>query len=121
MKPYKYQAELDVYNEAKAAAIAATAKYLAEGHDWYPCGFVTVVIKPARGRFVSMLKDQVEISGENPRFSQYGYLGEYGGWRIYNPSENSTQSMYAKKAGAEAFVAVLAKLNIVAEVRCDID
>lgn len=121
MEPYKYQAELDAYLAAKAAAVAATAKYLAEGHDWYPCGFVTVVIKPARGRFVAMLKDQIANSGENPRFSKYGYLSEYGGWRIYNPSENATQSMRAKKVGAEAFVAELAKLNIVASVQCDID
>lgn len=95
---YKYQRELDIYTEAqRAAAQAAQAHIDANPGVWYPCGFAWVKIRPARGRFVEMCKDQGV--GRTDDFE--------GGFVIYNPSENSTQWMEAKEAGARAFVEVL--------------
>jgi len=112
MQPYQYQKELDVFNEATRLAGAATQKYLSDHPgEWYPCGFVHVNIRPARGRFVSMLKDQ-----------KVGNVDEfYGGYNIFNPSRNSTQWMYAKEEGARAFVKVLAEHGISARVVSNID
>ena len=113
MQPYRYQQELDIYNEAQAAAAKATQEYLDAGHHWYPCGFSWVRIRPAIGRFVTMCKDQ-----------KLGRTDDFeGGFVIYNPSGNSTQSMDAKKAGADAFVAVMKKhystMKISAQTRID--
>ncbi len=113
MQPYRYQKELDAYNEAQAAAAKATQEYLNAGNDWYPCGFSWVRIRPARGRFVDMCKDR--NLGKTDDFE--------GGFVIYNPSGNHTQSMYAKKAGSEAFAAVMKKhfptMKISAQTRID--
>lgn len=103
MKPYKYQKELDLYNEAVIAAAEAANKMITEnGEQWYPCGFAWVKIKPARGRFVSMLKD-MNIG----RTDTFG-----GGYSIWNPSGHHTQWMDAKYAGAKAFAEVLKKNGI---------
>lgn len=113
MEPYRFQKELDIYAEAQAAAAAATQAYLLAGNDWYPCGFSWVRIRPARGRFVEMCKDR-----------QLGSTDDFGGgFVIYNPSGNHTQSMDAKKAGSDAFVEVMKKhyptLKISAQTRMD--
>lgn len=100
MHTYKYQAELDIYNEAQAAAARAAQAHLdANPNVWYPCGFAWVKIRPARGRFVEMCKDKG--LGRTDDF--------YGGFVIYNPSGNHTQWMDAKEAGCRAFVEVLKK------------
>lgn len=114
MKPYKYQRELDIYNEAReAAAMAAEAHLAANPGVWYPCGFAWVKIRPARGRFIDMCKDR-----------DLGRTDDFmGGFQIYNPSENSTQWMEAKEVGATAFVAVLKRhypeMKIRVETRID--
>jgi hypothetical protein len=97
---YKYQKELDVFREAELAAETATQQMIDENPGtWYPCGFSWVKIRPARGRFVEMCKQQ--DVGRTDDFE--------GGFQIYNPSHNSTQWMDAKMAGSRAFVAVLKK------------
>ncbi len=100
MNAYKYQKELDVFTEAEQAAeLAAQAHLDANPGVWYPCGFAWVKIRPARGRFVEMCKQQ-----------DIGRTDDYeGGFVIYNPSHNSTQWMDAKAEGARAFVEVLKK------------
>lgn len=83
----------ELIQQAMMAASEATAQYLSENSEWYPCGFAWVNIKPARGPVVAKLKDL-----------NLGYSDSYlGGYTVYNPSKNSTQSMYAKEAGARAF------------------
>lgn len=100
MTTYKYQAELDIFLEAQLAAETATRKHLNENPgQWYPCGFAWVKIRPARGRFVDMCKDQG--AGRTDDFE--------GGFIIYNPSGNPTQWMDAKQVGAQAFVDVMKK------------
>ncbi len=68
------------------------------------CGFAGVVIKPARGKFVSYLKKL-----------GMGYKHYYGGW--YVSVREFGQSMTRKEAYAEAFAKVLGE----AGMRCYVD
>ena len=98
---YKYKAELEIFTLATASAIKAAQDLIDKNPGvWYPCGFARVVIKPARGRFISMLKDQ-----------NIGSTSIDGGYLITNPSKNPTQWMPAKYEGAVAFAKVL-KANL---------
>lgn len=112
MEQYKYQPEYDIFVEAEAAAKIACHEMIKSNPDqWFPCGFSWVKIKPARGKFVSMLKDR-----------KIGHTDDFeGGYVIYNPSRNSTQWMDAKIAGSKAFVEVLRKHGINAKVESRID
>lgn len=114
MTLYKYQAELDAFLEAQLAAELAARRHLADNPgQWYPCGFAWVKIRPARGRFVQMCKDQG--AGHTDDFE--------GGYVIYNPSGNPTQWMDAKRAGAVAFAETLKRhfptINVTVETRVD--
>ena len=112
MKPHKLQKELDLLKRAFEAAEQATQNYLNEHpNDWYPCGFAWVKIRPARGRLVSALKEQ-----------QIGRTNEFeGGYDVWNPSNNSTQAMYAKEAGALAFAKVLREDGIKCSTHTRVD
>ena len=68
------------------------------------CGFAGVVIKPARGKFVSYLK----------RLDK-GYKHYYGGY--YVPVREFGQSLTRKEAYAEAFAKVLSEEGM----RCYVD
>ena len=68
------------------------------------CGFAGVVIKPARGKFVSYLKKL-----------GMGYKHYYGGW--YVSVREFGQSLTRKEAYAEAFAKVLGE----AGRRCYVD
>ena len=68
------------------------------------CGFAGVVIKPARGKFVSYLKNL-----------GMGYKHYYGGW--YVSVREFGQSLTRKEAYAEAFAKVLGE----AGMRCYVD
>ena len=98
MKQHKLQAEFDAITAAQTAA-ASTAKAMIDAFptQWYPCGFAWVRIKPARGRLVEALKEK-----------DIGHTSEEGGYVVHNPSQNSTQWMDAKEAGARAFINELA-------------
>lgn len=104
-----YSVELALYKAACEAASKACAKKIADNPGvWYPCGFAWVTIKPARGRFIDMLKS---LPGETGRVS------DAGGWMIWNPSGHPTQWMDAKIAGAHAFAEVLTDAGL----HCDVD
>ena len=68
------------------------------------CGFAGVVIKPARGKFVSYLKSL-----------DMGYKHYYGGW--YVSVREFGQSLTRKEAYAEAFAKVLGEVGM----RCYVD
>ena len=68
------------------------------------CGFAGVVIKPARGKFVSYLKGLDK-----------GYKHYYGGY--YVPVREFGQSLTRKEAYAEAFAKVLSEEGM----RCYVD
>lgn len=93
MTSHKLQAEFDAIRAAQvAAAFAAKTLIDANPGTWYPCGFAWVIIKPARGPLVEALKEL-----------GLGQTSVNGGFMVYNPSENATQWMDAKEAGARAF------------------
>ena len=75
------------------AAVATQAHIDANPGVWFPCGFAWVNIKPARGPFVKVMKDM-----DLGRTDDY-----YGGFTIWNPSQNVTQWLDAKMWGAKAF------------------
>lgn len=112
MKLAEYKLYIAIYEEAQAAAAkAADAMLSANPGVWYPCGFSSVRVRPARGKFVSVMKDQ-----------GIGRSDDYlGGYVFPNPSQNLTQWMDAKVEGSKAFAAVLNKygINAVAESRMD--
>jgi hypothetical protein len=113
MPAYKYANELAAYTVARQAAVLAAAKLIEENPgQWYPCGFSWVKIRPAKGRFVAMMKDQ-----------DIGRTGMEGGYDIYNPSGNATQWMDAKLAGSKAFVDAIKKfyptMDITVQSRID--
>ena len=68
------------------------------------CGFAGVVIKPARGKFVSYLKS-----------IGMGYKHYYGGW--YVSVREFGQSLARKEAYADAFAKVLSEVGM----RCYVD
>ena len=103
--------EKQLFDQATAEAGEATEMYLVKHPgQWYPCGFAWVTIKPARGKFVKLMKEL-----------KIGHNGTYGGWDIWNPSNHATQCMDAKEAGARAFAEVLkaAGLNCTVHTRID--
>jgi hypothetical protein len=96
-----------IYKEAKAAGIAAgnaikpiAMKVVGGGCEYLvedgACGFASVIITPARGKFVSWCKA-----------NKIGTKSYYGGWEIFIHDHN--QSMQRKEAHALAFVEVLKK------------
>jgi hypothetical protein len=97
------------------AAAKATDTYLKNpdtySDTWFPCGFAWIKIKPARGPVVKFLKDH-----------GIGHLDDYaGGYVIYNPSGNATQSLYAKAEGAKAFMKSLEEANILGKATIKVE
>ena len=94
-----------IYEEALAAAKAAAEvenqRLGPEGSRGLDCGFAWVTLRPATTPFVRWL-----------RASAIGSKGWNGGWCIWSPADYSTQSISVHRAGAVAFVEVLARHNI---------
>ena len=96
----KLQPQINIINEAVAAADAAAREHIRKNPGvWYPCGFAWVKINPARGPLVTALK-ALGVGRVN-KFE--------GGYDVWNPSNNSTQWLDAKEVGARAFAEVLRK------------
>jgi hypothetical protein len=103
---------LKALQEAQEVAARHARAYVEQhGDNQYPCGFAWVNIKPARGLWITVMKE-IGLG----RLDSY-----YGGWHIYNPSAHSTQNMEVKAAGAEAFAAELRKYGLKAEAKTRID
>lgn len=94
-----------IWNEAHAAGQAA---YDAYNGGWYPCGFASVIIKPATSPFAKWCR-------KNKGTSKY----YYGGEEIW--VDGATQSMDQKAAYASAFAGVLQKHGIDARVKTAVD
>ena len=86
-----------IFDDAHAAGMAAIDAY--DGH-WYPCGFASVEIRPRNNKFAKWM-----VSEGFARSSDYGKC-------IYLWVHHGAQSMYAKKAYADAFAAVLLASDI---------
>lgn len=97
-KPKLSDDEVKIIIEGAVMEASRFAKaYLEQHGDGYPCGFAWVNVKPARGQFVKVMK-QLGLG----RRDEY-----YGGFTVWNPSDNHTQNMDAKKAGADEFARIL--------------
>lgn len=90
-----------IHAEAYAAATAAAKAFHEKYGEPFYCGFAWVKIRPARGPFVAYLK-KIGV----------GDKAWNGGYDIWNPSGDHTQSMDIKEAGAQAYAQVLRKYNI---------
>ena len=106
-----------IWHEAKNKAVKAVDDFVAEHGEPMYCGFASVSIHPARGKFVSFLKKQ-----------GIGDKGYGGGYRIsyYDimPQDHQyarTQSLDIKEVATEAFRDELKKygLTVFAESRAD--
>lgn len=82
-----------IHNEALQAADQATANYIAQNGENYPCGFAWVH---------ATIKGNTKLGKS---FIAQGFDKSYtGGYRLWNPGKSFTQDMYAKEAGAQAYV-----------------
>ena len=105
------------YLDARQQAVKAVDEYMEGKEEPMYCGFASVSIHPARGKFVSFMKK-----------ADIGSKGYGGGYRIsyYDimPQDHqyrSTQSLDIKEVATEAFRDELKKygLTVYAESRAD--
>jgi len=93
-----------VQKVATQQAAKKTQEYINNHGEGWPCGFAWVSI-PSDGR-----------TKLGKLLSQVGMVG-----KVWNPSGNHTQDMYAKEAGAEAYAEVLNANGIKAYVDTRMD
>lgn len=96
---------------AQHKAARATENYILDnGENPMGCGFAWVSVKNVRGKKAELLKE-------------FGFSRSYvgPGLRLHNPSQNVTQDMDAKMAGAEVYAQMLRDCGINAEAFCRLD
>ena len=107
----------DMFLNARKVAVKAVDDYMKDKEEPMYCGFASVSIHPAKGKFVKFMKD-----------AGVGDSGYRGGYRIsyYDimPKDHPyshTQSMSIKEEACEAFRDELRKygLTVYAESRAD--
>ena len=99
-----------IWHEAKNKAVKAVDDYVEKYGEPMYCGFASVSIHPARGKFVNFLKRQ-----------EIGDKGYKGGYRIsyydimpLSHQYRSTQSLDIKEVATEAFRDELRKFGMTA-------
>ena len=99
-----------IWHEAKNKAVKAVDDFVAKHGEPMYCGFASVSIHPARGKFVNFLKRQ-----------EIGDKGYKGGYRIsyydimpLSHQYRSTQSLDIKEVATEAFRDELRKFGMTA-------
>ena len=106
-----------IWHEAKNKAVKAVDDYVEKYGEPMYCGFASVSIHPARGKFVNFLKRQ-----------EIGDKGYKGGYRIsyydimpLSHRYRSTQSLDIKEVATEAFRDELRKygMTVYADSRAD--
>lgn len=80
------------------------------GEHPFNCGFAWVVVKGVRGNNSKMLQ-------------KHGFKKRYDGpgLSLWNPSNNMTQDMSAKMAGAEKYAETLRDMGLDAQAYCRLD
>lgn len=136
-----YASILDEAIEAARDAIRKHVKAHPDNPFAFDCGFAWVIVKPARGPFITWLKKQIELCGfkvdsvgnlipiagvknlERRLAYKYGRRACDGGWKFWQPGSDvySGQSIYAFEAGAKAFAKVLNNYGINAYVDSRLD
>lgn len=96
-----------IYLEALKAARKAEAAFFAEHGEPYFCGFAWIEFSSARTKWVTFCKK-----------NSIGRKSSTKGWYIWEPTDNPTQSMEIKMAGAKAFASVLQKHDIECRAVC---
>ena len=99
-----------IWHEAKNKAVKAVDDFVAKHGEPMYCGFASVSIHPAKGKFVNFLKRQ-----------EIGDKGYRGGYRIsyydimpLSHQYRSTQSLDIKEVATEAFRDELRKFGMTA-------
>jgi hypothetical protein len=96
---------------ASRKAARTTEMYIFDnGENPMGCGFAWVSVKNVRGKKAELLKE-------------FGFSKSYvaPGLRLHNPSQNTTQDMDAKMAGAEVYAQALRDMGIDATAYCRLD
>ena len=88
-----------VHEEAiEAARLAASNYFKSNGEHPFNCGFSSVIAR---------VKGNTKLGKS---FISRGFKKNYGGgYRLWNPSGNSTQDLSVKAAGTAAYIAVINK------------
>ena len=102
-----------ILDEAYAAADAVIVAKGPEDMNALDCGFAWVVIggtEPLARYCRAALKKMPSVGWRESR--RYGSKHWQRGWEFWGPGEFNGQAIGHKRAGAEAFAAMLAKHNI---------
>lgn len=94
-----------------AAKLAADAEELANGHNWFPCGFAWVTIS-GTSPLARHCSKKLDNSNPSTTSVTYGDKGYPKGWQFWCPGHRSTQRQETYKAGATAFAKVLTNAGI---------
>ena len=107
----------DMFLNARKVAIKAVNDYMKDKEEPMYCGFASVSIHPARGRFVKFLKD----AGVGDTGYQGGYRISYYDIMPLSHQYRSTQSLDIKEVATEAFRDELRKygMTVYADSRAD--
>ena len=117
-----FQAACKAANEAQDQAIK-------DGKDVFAmnCGFAWVIVRPARGPFITWCKAQAKDL-RNSCFPDvrhsainYGDNAHGGGWQFWSPGDYMGQIVDVKMAGAEAFAKVLREAGLEAHAGSRLD
>ena len=107
----------DMFLNARKVAVKAVDDYMKDKEEPLYCGFASVSIHPARGKFVKFMKD----AGVGDNGYRGGYRISYYDIMPKDHPYSHTQSMSIKEEACEAFRDELRKygLTVYAESRAD--
>ncbi len=107
----------DMFLNARKVAVKAVDDYMKDKEEPMYCGFASVSIHPARGKFVKFMKD----AGVGDNGYRGGYRISYYDIMPKDHPYSHTQSMSIKEEACEAFRDELKKygLTVYAESRAD--
>ena len=99
-----------IWHTAKDAAVKAVDEYMKDKEEPMYCGFASVSIHPARGKFVNFLKKQ----GIGDNGYRGGYRISYYDIMPLRHQYRTTQSLDIKEIATEAFRDELRKYGLTA-------
>ena len=107
----------DMFLNARKVAVKAVDDYMKDKEEPLYCGFASVSIHPARGKFVKFMKD----AGVGDNGYRGGYRISYYDIMPQDHPYSHTQSMSIREEACEAFRDELKKygLTVYAESRAD--
>lgn len=114
-----YEAILTEAHNAAVAAVSVASITYDEMRG--ACGFAWVTIDGTEALARHCRKQVKAYTPENPNRGYYGDKGYPTGWQFWNPGNYGGQRIDTKEAGAKAFMMVLAKYGIRANVGSRLD